>query len=258
VDDIDASYQSDVAIVEDVGRAGERLLDGLRETEDRTQGWNGEAIGRDVRAEFLSHLESEGLLDDAPISTPGALRTIRDVLPRDGIVTTDIGGFRLWSKQTFEAYEADGYVTAGSWAGMGVGLPSALGAAVAHPDRPVVSLHGDGGLMMCLTELHTAVEHGLDVVVVVFNNSDYGIISKSPKINDYTEGHRFEWDAPDFEAIAEGFGCRGIEVDSRTGLRAAVKDGLDADGPTLVDVDVPTEEQSVVEASEYDSGVDFG
>ena len=254
-DDIDASYRSDIAIVEDAGRAGEALLDGLREADRRPETWNGAGVATDVREEYLAHLESEGLLGDEPVSTPGGLRTVRDVLPRDGLVSTDIGGFRLWSKQVFEAYEQEGYITAGSWAGMGVGLPSALGAKLAHPDRPVVSLHGDGGLMMCLTELHTAVEHSLDVVVVLFNNSDYGIISKSPKINQYTEGHQFEWGSPDFAAIAEGFGCRGVNVESRSGLRAAVEEALDADSPTLINVDVPSDEQSVVDASTYESTV---
>ncbi|WP_251330891.1 thiamine pyrophosphate-binding protein [Haloplanus pelagicus] len=257
VDDIDAGYGADVAIVERVGRAGESVLDGLRAT-DRSRGWDGAAIGRRVRAEFSAHLDDEGLLDDAPVTTPGGLRTVREALPRDAIVTTDVGGFRLWSKQVFRAYGRGTYVTAGSWAGMGVGLPAALGAKVSHPDRPVVALHGDGGLMMCLSELHTAVEHGLDVVVVVFNDADYGIISKSPKIDEYTEGHRFDWTSPDFVAIAGGFGCRGIEVDSRSALRTAVEEGMNADVPTLVDVRVPADEPSVVEATAYESSIDLG
>jgi acetolactate synthase-1/2/3 large subunit len=140
---------------------------------------------------------------------------------------------------------------------MGVGLPSALGAKLAHPDRPVVSLHGDGGLMMCLTELHTAVEHDLPVVLVVFNDSDYGIISKSPKIEEYTEGHQFEWESPDFATIAEGFGCRGVDVDSHGELRRAVEEGLEAEQPTLINVDIPVDDPSVVDASTFESSIEF-
>ncbi|MFB6102106.1 MAG: thiamine pyrophosphate-binding protein [Haloplanus sp.] len=257
VDDIDEGYQADVAIVADTGDAGESILDGLRMSTGRVDGWEGGSIGRRVREEYLSHLDAAGLLDGDPITTPAGLRTVREVLPRDGVVTTDVGGFRLWAKQVFEAYDATTYVTAGSWAGMGLGLPAALGVKVARPDRPVVSLHGDGGLMMCLQELHTAVEHDLDVVVVVFNDSDYGIISKSPKIDEYTDSHPFEWTSPEFTTVAEGFGCRGTSVDSRSGLRSAVEVGLDADVPTLVDVRVSTDEPSAIEASQYESAVDL-
>ena len=112
---------------------------------------------------------------------------------------------------------------------MGVGLPAALGAKLAHPDRNVVSLTGDGGLMMCLTKLHTAVEHGLAVPVVIFNNSDYGLISQSPKINEYADGRRFEWSSPSFATSAEGFGCNGLTIETGTGLRDALGEALSAD-----------------------------
>lgn len=253
--DIDAAYESDIAIVDDVGRAGDRLLDGLRNADHRTGSWDGAELASTARSEYVEHLESEELLVDVPIKTPGALRTIRDVLPRETIVTTDIGGFRLWAKQVFETYEPEQYITAGSWAGMGVGLPAGLGAKLARPETPVVALTGDGGLMMCLTELHTAVEHGLDVVVIVFNNRDYGIISKSPKIDEYADGRRFEWGSPDFVAVAEGFGCHGATVDSRGQLRNALADALDAEGPTLINVDVPSDEQSSVDAGRYSSSL---
>ncbi|GAA0283433.1 thiamine pyrophosphate-binding protein [Halobacterium noricense] len=257
VDDINAGYQADIPIIDDVGHAGEEILSRMRIASDRVSGWNGTVIGSDIQDEYISHLEAEGLLDDTDISTPSGLRTVREALPRGGIVTTDIGGFRLWSKQVFSAYDQACYITAGSWAGMGVGLPAALGAKAAHPERPVVSLHGDGGLMMCLTELHTAVESNLSIVLVVFNNSDYGIISKSSKIDEYTDGSQFEWASPDFTAIAEGFGCRGVDVDSQSELRTAVKEGMDADVPTVINVDVPADEQSVVDASTYESKLYF-
>lgn len=253
--DIDVAYDSAISIVADVEHAGKRLLKDLRRTATQSTSWSGAELAADARAEYIDHLEEQGLLDDSPVNTPGALRTIRDVLPRETIVTTDIGGFRLWSKQVFEAYDRHQYITAGSWAGMGVGLPAALGAKLAHPDELVVSLTGDGGLMMCLTELHTAIEHDIDVVVVVFNNSDYGIISKSPKIDQYTDGQRFEWGSPDFATIAEGFGCRGIDVDSRADLRTALTEAVSAERPTVINVDVPSDERSVVDASKYSSEI---
>jgi acetolactate synthase-1/2/3 large subunit len=248
--DIDRGYESDVAIVADVREACIQLLDEIPDT--GVGGWDGAGLAKQAREEYLTHLESQGLLEDDPVHTPGALRTVRDVLPRDAIVTTDVGGFRLWAKHVFETNDPRQYVTPGSWAGMGVGLPAALGAKFANRDRAVVALTGDGGLMMCLTELHTAVEHELDVTTIVFNNSDYGIISQSPKIDQYADGRRFEWDSPDFVSIADGFGCRALRVGTRTGLADALATALDKEGPRLIDVGIPSDEQSVVDANDYE------
>lgn len=103
--------------------------------------------------------------------------------------------------------------------------------------------------MMCLTELHTAVEYDLDVTTVVFNNRDYGTISQSAKFDQYTNSRRFEWESSNFVSIDERFGCRGVRVDTRSGLADAVATALDEDGPTLIDFTVPADEQSAVDAN---------
>ncbi|UHQ98467.1 thiamine pyrophosphate-binding protein (plasmid) [Natrinema zhouii] len=256
---IDVAYESDVAIIEDVASAVTRLRDGLRTESRPDTAWDGTSVGERVRAEYDDRLRAHGLLEDgAPIATAGALRTLRDVLPRETVATTDIGGFRLWAKQTFETYEPETYVTAGSWAGMGVGLPAAIGAKLAAPDRPVVALTGDGGAMMCLQELHTAASYELNVITILFNNQDYGIISKSPQIDQYAEGHRFDWSSPDFVAIAEGFGCRGETVQTLSGLENAVDAALARDdGPELIDVHVDPDEPTAASVADYDSTVEF-
>lgn len=257
VGEFDAAYEADVSVVADVATAAERLAAGLDDGGPSVDPWDGAEVASAAQSEFDERLEQRGLLTDDPIQTPGALRTVRDVLPRDGVVTTDIGGFRLWAKQVFEVYGPHEYVTAGSWAGMGVGLPAAIGAKLARPERDVVSLTGDGGLMMSLTELHTAVEYGLSIPVIVFNNSDYGIISQSPKIAEYGDGRQFSWNSPDFGAIAEGFGCRGVAVGTRAELAAELQDALDADRPTLLDVEIPTNEPSVVNVADFAPSLSF-
>lgn len=255
---VDRSYEADVAILEDVTDAGEGLLDGLSKHEPPSGRWDGARIGTAVREEYLAHLRDRGLFAGGrPANTPEALTTIRDVAPRETIVATDVGGFRLWAKQVFQAAGPERYITAGSWAGMGVGLPAAIGAKLARPDRPVVCLHGDGGLMMCIHELHTAAEENLDLTTVVFNNQDYGIISKSPKIREYTDGHEFTWGTPDFATIAEGFGCRGHRAEDVDELRDRLEAAMTHDGPDLIDLAIETDEPSAVDVADYDSTVDL-
>ncbi|QLG27353.1 thiamine pyrophosphate-binding protein [Halorarum halophilum] len=251
---VDVAYEADVAVLADVADAVESIRDGL----EGADGWDGGTLASAVREEYREALDALGLFDDGhPLNTPGVLDAVRTATPDDAVVTTDVGGFRLWSKQVFEAYDPETYVTAGSWGGMGVGLPAAIGAAFANPEKPVVCLTGDGGLMMCIHELHTAAEYDLNVTVVVSNNADYGIISKSPKIDEYTEGHQFTWNSPEFVTVAEGFGCRGTHVESLDDLRDAVTDAVGRDGPDLIDVPVETDEPSAPEAAAYESTVEL-
>jgi acetolactate synthase-1/2/3 large subunit len=257
-DDVNASYEAEVAIVDDVTRAGDRLLADLDGRGG--DGWNNADVARRVRSEYEAHLHDLELLDgDSPANTPELLSAVRAATPRESPVTTDVGGFRLWSMQLFETYAPDQFVTAGSWAGMGVGLPAAIGVAAGRDDdQPVVCLTGDGGLMMCVHELHTAAEYGLNVVVVVSDNADYGIISKSPKIMQYTDQHEFTWDRPDFAEIADGFGVRATSVDTAAAAGEAVAAAVERrSGPELIDVTVETEEPSAAEAADYETDLSF-
>ena len=259
--DIGAAYEADVPIVGDVSAVGDALLDGLGNVGSMDGGpdrWDGAAVASSVREEYRESLDARGLFEDGPpLHTPRVLEEVRENTPRDAIVTTDVGGFRLWSMQLFEAYEPNRFVTAGSWAGMGVGLPAAVGAGLAEPDVPIVCLTGDGGLLMCIHELHTAAEEDIDLTLVVSNNRDYGVISKSPAIEQYTEGHRFTWDTPDYVKIAEGFGCSAVRAGTASELAEAVADSVGSSGPTLIDVGVRTDEPSAAEAAGYDSTVEL-
>jgi acetolactate synthase-1/2/3 large subunit len=253
--EVDAAYEADVAVVTDVGEACEQLVEEL-DSSERATGWDGAALATAIRSEYDDRLRVSGLLDDGPpLASPALLQTVRDVVPRETVVTTDIGGHRIWSKNVFETYAREEYITAGSWAGMGVGLPSAIGAKLARPDRPVLTLTGDGSLMMCAQELHTAAEYDLDLVVILFNDADYGVISKAiyPESGD---NHQFQWTSPDWVSIAEGFGCRARRARTRGDLREATRWALDVDGPALVDVDIDPDELTAVQTASYDTEVD--
>jgi len=257
--DLDAGYEADIGIVADAGEAAGELRRLLAERTSPADRWDAAKVGTAVREEYREHLRASGLLTatEDGLHTPALLRTVRESIPDETIVTTDIGGFRLWTMQAFPVAHPGEMVSAGSWAGMGVGLPGAIGAKLADPDRPVVCLSGDGGLLMCLHELATAAEEGLDIVLVVSNNSDYGIISKKPQIRDVVEDHAFTWQSPDFPAIAEGFGWCGVSVADSARFEQALSASLDRDRPTLIDVDVPTDEPAASEAADFETSLSF-
>jgi acetolactate synthase-1/2/3 large subunit len=173
-----------------------------------------------------------------PLNSVQVLEVVRDRAPRETIVTADSGGSRLWTVVTFEVYEPRSYVNPGSWASMGTGLPAAIGAGVANPDRPVVSIIGDGGLMMCLHELHTAVAEGIDVITVVLNNDDYAIISEGGVAEFDTEERAYGWaEHPiSFATVAEGMGVDSTVAKTPDEIANALDEALASDGPALIEV----------------------
>jgi acetolactate synthase-1/2/3 large subunit len=235
--DLHTRYETRLSVHGDAGAAARQLADAAD-----TDGWDGAAVGARAERAWEERLREGGFLADrTPMPTAAALRGVRDTLPRETPVTTDVGGFRLWAKQVFDAYEPTGYVTAGSWAGMGVGLPAAVGAAVGTGGQ-VACLTGDGGLLMSLGSLHIASEEELDIVCVVFDNADYGVISASDQIP--PGGPRFDWTAPDFAAVAEGMGWRGERVETVNGLREATHEAVRTGGPVLVDAAIDPAERT--------------
>ncbi|NHN49451.1 thiamine pyrophosphate-binding protein [Halostella sp. JP-L12] len=233
-DDVGTAYDPTVGIVADAADALAALDDALADREIRASG--GADRARSVRAATEERIES--LLDDEPLTSVRALREVREALPRDAVVTADAGGFRVWGLNVFEAYGPRRYVNPGSWATMGTALPSAIGAAAADPDRPSVALTGDGGLMMCVHELHTAAAEDLPVVVVVFNNDDYAIISEEAGRSYDLAPQEYGWgDAPlDFVAVAEGMNVNATRADTPAEIRAALDEALASDDPELVEV----------------------
>ena len=240
-DDVGFGYETELGIVADA----DRFLASLAETlpGDAADGAGGEAGAEraaSVRDADRERFESLSTADDpgTPLRSVEVVRSVREAVPNDAVVTADAGGFRLWTLVSFAATGPESYVNPGSWATMGTGLPSAMGAKLANPDRDVVALTGDGGLMMCVHELHTLASEGIDVTVVALNNDDYAIISEEASRSfGFPEG-AYGWaDASlDLVSVARGMGVPAERVTERDGVGDAVASALRRDGPALVEV----------------------
>jgi len=166
------------------------------------------------------------------------LDVIRQVLPEDGYFVDEISqvGFTAW--YGFPVYRPRSYVTAGHQGTLGSGFPSALGVKVAFPDKPVVSITGDGGFMFGVQELATAVKYGINLVTVVFNNNAYGNVRRDQM--QAFDGRVIGSDLvnPDFVRLAESFGVEGRRATTPDELRRALEAALKADAPALIEVPV--------------------
>jgi acetolactate synthase-1/2/3 large subunit len=180
----------------------------------------------------LGRFESSKDDDAFPMRPPRALWEIRRVLGRRDILVSDVGLHKLWIARMFPAHEPDTVFIANGLAGMGIALPTAIAAKLVHPDRSVVTVNGDGGFLMNVQELETAVRLRTAVVNVIWENSQYGSIVWK---QDRKFGRHF---GTDFVRLADAFGmpawrCEGVE-DLGRHLRYA----LSLDVPSLIVVPI--------------------
>jgi acetolactate synthase I/II/III large subunit len=167
------------------------------------------------------------------------LGVIRDVLPRDGFFVEEISQMGFSAMFGFPVYEPRTFVTSGYQGTLGFGFPTALGVKVAFPRRPVVSVTGDGGFMFAVQELATAVQYGINLVTLVFNNESYGNVFRDQQQQFGGRLLGSELVNPDFVALAESFGVSASSVSSPQALRPALERAFAADRPVLIEVKVP-------------------
>lgn len=166
---------------------------------------------------------------------------VRQVLPKDALITTDVGWNKNGVGQQFPIYEAGSILTPGGYATMGFGAPAALGAKIAAPNRIVVSLVGDGGFGQNPAVLATAAEENIPVVWVIMNNFAFGTIAGLQKAHfGTTLGTVFQKDgepySPDYAAIARAYGVEGIKVQSAGEFKPALEKAIKANKPVVIDV----------------------
>lgn len=173
----------------------------------------------------------------------GYLNILREVLPANAIVTDELSqvGFASW--YGFPVYEPRTFITSGYQGTLGSGFPSALGAKVANPDKPVVAITGDGGFMFGVQELATAVQFNIGVVTLVFNNNAYGNVRRDQR--ERFDGRVVASDLvnPDFVKLAESFGVAAARVTAPDQFKVAMEKALSHGGPYLISVEVPRDSE---------------
>ena len=180
---------------------------------------------------------------DDPRSHYGLIKAVADALDDEAVVATDVGQHQMWVAQAYPFRRPRQWLTSGGLGTMGFGLPTAIGAALAEPERTVVCFSGDGSFKMNIQELATLAEEGLNVKVVLMNNNALGLVYQQQTLfygkRLFASKYRTE---PDFVKIAEGFGVPAIDLDKADDPRAALAEALNAPGPCLIHATIDREQ----------------
>ena len=193
--------------------------------------------------EFRFNWTEEADAANGYLRAPKIIRALREELPRDAIVTTEVGQNQMWAALHYDAYLPRTFHTSGGLGTMGWGFPAAIGAKAAKPEVPVVDIAGDGSFGMTENNLATAVEEELPVIVVVLNNQVLGMVAQWQRLFYDRRYSAVKLKGnPDMVKLAEAYGAEGVRVESLDDFRTAVRRGIKADVPTVIDVPIDPDE----------------
>ncbi|MEM0152991.1 MAG: acetolactate synthase large subunit [Ignisphaera sp.] len=198
--------------------------------------------------EFRDHYSQYYYVDEDNVGLKPwrVLKTIRGVLPRDAIITTGVGQHQMWCGVFWEALEPRTFITSGGMGTMGFGLPAAIGAKVAQPNRIVMDLDGDGSFLMTMNNLSTAVDENIPIIVAIFDNRTLGLVRQ---VQDLFFGGRIIsvdfGSSIDYIRIAEGLGALGFDAQTYEDLVVAIKHSIRENMPSVIRIPIKKDELSL-------------
>jgi acetolactate synthase-1/2/3 large subunit len=160
---------------------------------------------------------------------------LQEVLEPTAILANDMTIMTYWTGRYYKVYQPRTFLYPYGSTTLGFGLPAAIGAKIAAPDRQIIALCGDGGFMFTCQELATAVKYHTNIPILIFNDKSYGVLKGFQELR---YGRSFEVDlyTPDFVKFAESFGARGIRLNDLSELKSALKEALQADCTTIIEI----------------------
>ena len=181
--------------------------------------------------------------DDVPLKPQTVIKEISEVLTPESILTTDVGQNQMWAAHFFDTQKPRKFISSGGLGTMGFGFPSAIGAKVACPEDPVISLNGDGGFLMVCQELATVREYDLPVIAIVLENRTLGMVYQWQSLL-YNERHSqtLLGNSPDFVKLAESFGVNAVKITKPGETKEALSSAIKDNEPILLNVVIDSEE----------------
>ena len=229
------TFPIDLGLVGDAGAIMDQLLDASKDaaesSKSKRQAWAG---GIDeVKRQMAFYDDPEMHRDSSPVTPQRLVALLQQTLDPSTVFSLDAGNNRTWMAHLYQSRQANTFFCPGGTAGMGWGLPAAVALKLVYPDRPVACVTGDGGYMMTVNALSTAMQYNLPILCVVFNDNALGMV-----LDHQPPGKTIasEFVDTDNAAVARGFGAFGVQVKDSRDLPQALRDATASGLPAVVDV----------------------
>jgi len=180
---------------------------------------------------------------DDVIKPQQVIETLYKVTGGDAVIVSDVGQHQMWAAQFYPFKRSRQWISSGGLGTMGFGLPAAMGAQIALPNTQIVAVVGDGGFQMTNQEIITAIQYKVPLKVLIMNNGYLGMVRQWQEM--FYDRAYSEVDlsiSPDFVKLAEAYGARGLRAGKPSELEAVIREGLDFEGVTIMDIVVSKEE----------------
>lgn len=242
--EVDDAYLPAVELLGDIGRNLELLADTAATREQPDISNRRDLSGyRQLRHALISEMKSHAASDAWPLKPQKIIWDLRTAMDMSDIAICDVGAHKMWMARMFRCEVPNTCIISNGLASMGIALPGAVAAALACPQQSAVAVTGDAGFLMNVQELETAVRHGLKLVVLIWNDSGYGLIRWKQQ-REFGRTSHVDFTNPDFVKLAESFGALGVRIESADQLLPALRTALDNQAVTVIDCPVDYSENS--------------
>ncbi|MCZ6561078.1 MAG: acetolactate synthase large subunit [Gammaproteobacteria bacterium] len=235
--EVDAHYMLEAGVVGDIAEALDAIAD-RASPKDRN-------IADSLRQMIVDELQACENDQGFPVKPQKIVSDLRRALDKDDIAISDVGAHKMWMARMYQAEAPNTCIISNGFASMGIALPGAIAAKLTYPDRKAVAVTGDAGFLMNCQELETAVRLGLELVVLIWNDSKYGLIEWHQNKKFGRTSH-IEFNNPDFVKFAESFGAKGYRVESAGDLLPTLEKALSCGKVAIVDCPVDYRENMIL------------
>ncbi|WP_102691702.1 acetolactate synthase large subunit [Rummeliibacillus pycnus] len=228
--EVDAYYPIQAELVGDIKKTIEALHSHVHERELCPK-----IVSLKAQLDEKMHASDE--VEGSPIIPQRIIADIKKAEKGKAIILSDVGAHKLWVARMYQPENPNHTIISNGFASMGIAVPGAIAAKLAHPDKPVIAITGDGGFLMNGVEIATAKRLGLAFVIVIFHDSKYGLIEWK-QLNKFNRSNAITFEDPDFIEFAKSFGAKGVKVKHSKDLLSALEEAIKSSDIVLIDVDV--------------------
>lgn len=228
--EVDEHYPVEVEVVGEIGAA----LDGITEQVSARQDFLTGNLRQVILDEMSAGAEDMGF----PLKPQKIMWDLRTALGPEDIVVSDVGAHKMWMARMYQAERPNTCLISNGFASMGIAVPGAIAAKLAYPERNAVAVTGDAGFMMNSQEIETALRIGTPIIILIWNDSEYGLI-KWHQLRRFGRASNISFSNPDFVKYAQSFGAKGYRVSAADELPATIKQAITDD--TVVVIDCPVD-----------------